>query len=123
MHLLPFAIERYACRKSSLIDLLGLGNQYRTLYKFSGSGGRRLLDRFRKERELDLFKKKIITIPNVLTLRRLAAAPLFPYFITNNRPSYAFGLLLYCGITDMVSFSIKLNIPIFYLVLVGRLDC
>jgi hypothetical protein len=96
---LPLSIERCAAGKSSLLGLCVRG-QFRNLYKISE--GRKLLDRLRKERELDLFRRKIITIPNVLTLSRLAAAPLFPWLISSEQPVYAFGLLMYCGITDMV---------------------
>lgn len=93
--------ERHAFfRKSSLLGVC-IHNQVRKLSKFSDKK-REFLDRLRKERELDIFRRKIITVPNILTLSRLASAPLFPWLISNQKPAYAFSLLVYCGITDMV---------------------
>lgn len=89
--------------KSGILASLCVRSQFRSIYKFS-DGGKKLLDRLRRQRELDRFKKKIITIPNVLTLSRLACAPLFPWLITHEQPVYAFGLLISYGITDMVRF-------------------
>lgn len=99
-HHIPFAIERYAASKSGLLAQT-FRIQYRTIYKLSS--GRKLLDRIYRERELDRFKRKILTVPNALTISRLTIAPLFPWLLASQRPAHAFGLLLYCGITDLVS--------------------
>lgn len=94
--------ECFALRNSSISCLQRV--HIRSIYKFTANGhGKKFLERLRRQRELEIFRKKIFTIPNVLTASRLASAPLFPYFLSNERPIYAFGLLFYCGVTDMVS--------------------
>ncbi|KAM0334079.1 hypothetical protein ACHAQA_001099 [Verticillium albo-atrum] len=44
----------------------------------------------------------IYTIPNLLTLSRLAAAPFVGYFILHDNHAWALGLLAYSGITDLL---------------------
>lgn len=45
---------------------------------------------------------KFLTIPNVLTLSRLAAAPLIGYSIINHTPKYALALMVGASITDFL---------------------
>ncbi|KAM0281311.1 hypothetical protein ACHAQH_003579 [Verticillium albo-atrum] len=44
----------------------------------------------------------IYTIPNLLTLSRLAAAPFVGYFILQDNHTWALGLLAYSGVTDLL---------------------
>ncbi|RBQ85745.1 hypothetical protein VDGD_06296 [Verticillium dahliae] len=44
----------------------------------------------------------IYTIPNLLTLSRLAAAPFVGYFILQDNHAWALGLLAYSGVTDLL---------------------
>ncbi|KAF9869348.1 phosphatidyl synthase [Colletotrichum karsti] len=44
----------------------------------------------------------IYTIPNLLTLSRLAAAPFVGYFILHDQHAWALGLFAYAGITDLL---------------------
>ncbi|KAF6802099.1 cdp-diacylglycerol-glycerol-3-phosphate 3-phosphatidyltransferase, partial [Colletotrichum sojae] len=44
----------------------------------------------------------IYTIPNILTLSRLVAAPFVGYFILHDQHAWALGLFAYAGITDLL---------------------
>lgn len=46
--------------------------------------------------------ENIYTIPNILTASRLAASPLIGYLILHDSHAWAFGLLVYAGLTDLV---------------------
>lgn len=48
-------------------------------------------------------RENIYTIPNLLTLSRIAACPFLGYFIVNGNFVAATGLLVYAGATDWVS--------------------
>ena len=63
---------------------------------------RSLMEKLRKDRELKLYKSRVLTVPNILTLSRLTLSPLFPLFVFNGQFKFAFGLLAYCAATDMV---------------------
>ena len=45
---------------------------------------------------------KIITIPNALTMSRIAATPLIGHFIMNNNLTPALGVFAYCCVTDFL---------------------
>ncbi|ANB11287.1 cardiolipin synthase [Sugiyamaella lignohabitans] len=47
-------------------------------------------------------KEDIWTIPNILTLSRLAAAPVIGYLIVDGQPFWALSLVVYSGITDLL---------------------
>lgn len=46
--------------------------------------------------------ENIYTIPNILTVTRLIAAPAVGYLILHGHPVYAVSLFAYAGITDLV---------------------
>ncbi|KAF6822312.1 phosphatidyl synthase [Colletotrichum plurivorum] len=46
--------------------------------------------------------ENIYTIPNILTLSRLVAAPFVGYFILHDQHAWALGLFAYAGITDLL---------------------
>ncbi|KAI9660300.1 MAG: hypothetical protein M1829_006502 [Trizodia sp. TS-e1964] len=46
--------------------------------------------------------ENIYTIPNILTLSRLAAAPVVGYLVLHDQHAWALGLFAYAGITDLV---------------------
>ncbi|RAK79719.1 cardiolipin synthase [Aspergillus fijiensis CBS 313.89] len=46
--------------------------------------------------------ENIYTVPNILTLTRLVAAPLVGYFLVQGHHTAALGLFAYAGITDLV---------------------
>lgn len=96
---LPFSIEKLAFKNSGILNLT-IRRQFKTIYKFSA--GKKLLERVRREREIDKFKRSLVTLPNALTLSRLALSPLFPVFLASGNSDFAFGLLAYCGISDIV---------------------
>ncbi|MCJ1313808.1 hypothetical protein MMC25_007488 [Agyrium rufum] len=45
--------------------------------------------------------ENIYTVPNILTLSRLLAAPLVGYLVIHDRHAWALGLFAYAGITDL----------------------
>lgn len=47
-------------------------------------------------------RENIYTIPNILTLSRLLAAPLVGYFVVTQQHGLALGLFFYAGVTDLV---------------------
>jgi len=95
----PFSVGKFLCKRSCLIDHC-LKRQFKTLYKFNTA--KKLIDKFKKDRELELYKSRILTVPNILTISRLAISPLFPWLIMNGHTNYAFGLIVYCGTSDIV---------------------
>lgn len=46
--------------------------------------------------------ENIYTLPNILTLTRLLAAPIIGYLVLHDCHAWAFGLFAYAGITDLV---------------------
>lgn len=114
----PFSVGKFLCKRSCLIDHC-LKRQFKTLYKFNTA--KKLIERFKKDRELQLYKSRIITVPNILTISRLTISPLFPWLIMNGHTNYAFGLLAYCGTSDIVIYLTNLNF--FESILVRWLDC
>lgn len=46
--------------------------------------------------------ENIYTIPNILTVSRLIAAPIVGYLVLHDQHAWAFGLFAYAGITDLV---------------------
>jgi cardiolipin synthase len=46
--------------------------------------------------------ENIYTIPNILTLSRLVAAPVIGYLVLHDYHAWAVGLFAYAGITDLV---------------------
>lgn len=61
-----------------------------------------MLEKFKRERELKIYKGRILTVPNLLTISRISVSPLFPFLIINGHLKSAFALLAYCGATDIV---------------------
>lgn len=47
-------------------------------------------------------KENIWTIPNALTITRLAAAPVIGYLVVKHQYSWAVGLMIYASVTDFV---------------------
>ncbi|RMZ81254.1 hypothetical protein DV737_g2563, partial [Chaetothyriales sp. CBS 132003] len=47
-------------------------------------------------------RENIYTLPNLLTLTRLVAAPAVGYFILTSQPLAALGLFFYAGVTDLI---------------------
>ncbi len=70
------------------------------------SSAKKILEKLKQDRELEIYKSRIITVPNILTISRLAISPLFPWLIMNGHTKCAFGLLAYCGTSDIVIQSI-----------------
>ena len=48
--------------------------------------------------------ENIVTIPNILTVSRMAMCPVLGYLVIQNNYTTAFGLFVAAGITDLVSF-------------------
>jgi cardiolipin synthase len=46
--------------------------------------------------------ENIYNVPNILTFSRLLAAPAIGYLVLHDYHAWAFGLLAYAGITDLV---------------------
>lgn len=46
--------------------------------------------------------ENIITIPNILTVSRMAMCPVLGYLVIQNNYTMAFGLFVAAGITDLV---------------------
>ena len=46
--------------------------------------------------------ENIYTLPNLLTVSRLAAAPVIGYLVLHDLPAAAFGLFAYAGATDLI---------------------
>lgn len=97
----PFCLGKFICKRSCLMDRC-IKRQFETLYKFNNAR-RKLIDKFKKDREMELYKSRIITIPNILTISRLTISPMFPWLLMNGYTNYAFGLLAYCGTSDIVN--------------------
>lgn len=74
--------------------------QFKTIPKFNTA--RKMLEKFKRERELKIYKGRILTVPNILTISRITVSPLFPFLISNGHLISAFALLAYCGATDIV---------------------
>lgn len=53
----------------------------------------------------------IYTLPNLLTLSRIAACPLLGYYIVQGNFHYATAILLYAGVTDLVCFPQPILVP------------
>lgn len=51
---------------------------------------------------LKAFKENLWTVPNMLTMSRIATTPLIGYFIVNGRPAVASGIFVYSCITDFL---------------------
>lgn len=98
-----FSIERFVCKRSCLINHC-LTRQFKTLYKLNNA--KRMIEKFRNERELELYKSRILTVPNFLTVSRLTISPFFPWLLMNGHTEYAFGLLAYCASSDVVIVSL-----------------
>ncbi|KAI9841969.1 MAG: hypothetical protein M1838_003329 [Thelocarpon superellum] len=59
----------------------------------------------RKKRRLSLRitpHENIYTIPNILTISRLVAAPIIGYLVLHDQHAWALGLFAYAGLTDLV---------------------
>lgn len=98
---LPFSIERFLHKQSGLINI-SIRRQFKTIYKFNT--GKKLLEKIKRDRDFEIYKRRILTVPNFLTLSRLAISPFFPLLINSGHSNCAFGLLVYCGASDMVNY-------------------
>lgn len=47
-------------------------------------------------------RENIYTLPNILTLTRLVAAPAVGYLVLHDAHAWALGLFIYAGVTDLV---------------------
>lgn len=104
--LMPIAVERFLCKRTFFMSH-DVTRQFKTIPKFNTA--RKLLEKFNRERELKIYKGRILTIPNILTISRITVSPLFPFLIINGHLKSAFALLAYCGATDFVRLRIRLN--------------
>ena len=98
-----FSMERFLSKRSCLVKQCSFIRQFKAIYKFNSP--KKFLERLKRERELELYKSRIITIPNILTISRLTLSPLFPWLIMSGHTKCAFGLLAYCGASDIVIFN------------------
>lgn len=96
---IQFCVGNFITARSCVITHNTL-RRFKSVYKFDMA--KKLLGKFKRQRELELYKSRIITVPNVLTISRLTLSPLFPLLITNGHSNYALGLLIYCGASDIV---------------------
>lgn len=62
------------------------------------------------EKKPDLYEN-IYTLPNLLTLSRIASCPLLGYFIYTNQTLPATLTLAYAGVSDLVRPSLRFHIP------------
>ena len=86
--------------QSNILYKTSLERNFKLIRK--SDAGRLLIEKLKKDREFKLYKSRILTVPNILTLSRLALAPLFPLLVFNGNSNFAFILLSYCAATDMV---------------------
>lgn len=56
----------------------------------------------RVQERLDRLTENVLTVPNVLTMSRMALTPLLGYFIVEQQHTYAFELFTVAAITDLV---------------------
>lgn len=113
---IPFSLGNLISKRSCLINY-NIYRQFKSVYKFDTA--KKLLEKFKRERELELYKSRIITVPNVLTISRLTLSPLFPWLIMNGHPNYALGLLAYCGVSDIVTHCFNYLLLMYFLQLDG----
>jgi cardiolipin synthase len=52
--------------------------------------------------EVEDRKKEVLTIPNMLTLSRLALTPVLSYTILTNKPTLALSIFTYCAVSDVL---------------------
>ena len=57
----------------------------------------------RVQEHFDQLTENVFTVPNVLTLSRMAFTPLLGYFIVQDQHTYALGLFAIAAFTDLVS--------------------
>lgn len=96
---IPFALGIFVSSRSCLTNYT-IKRQFKSAYKFDTA--KKLLEKFKRKRELELYKSRIVTVPNVLTISRLTLSPLFPSLLMNGHTNLALGLLAYCGVSDIV---------------------
>ena len=88
--------ERYSPIYSIRLKLPRLGSYYSSSQKFCQ-------DISRQSRDVKLTEKdKIITIPNLLCVSRIALAPYIAHLVINGQNEMALGLFTYAAITDLV---------------------
>ena len=98
-HMIPMTVEGFLLKKSYVFVFSSL-RQFKTIPKFNTA--KSMLQKFKRERELEIYKGRILTVPNILTISRITVSPLFPWLIINGHLKSAFALLAYCGATDIV---------------------
>ena len=97
----PVSVEIHnTLLKRSILTTFPLCNESRVFYRFKAA--KKMLLAFKRNRELEIYKGRIFTVPNILTVSRLVVAPVFPWLLFNGHNKCAFGLLAYCGLTDIV---------------------
>ena len=98
---LPIAFEKFLIKRSFLINYNAM-RQFKAIPKFHTA--KKMLEKFKRERELEIYKGRILTVPNILTISRITVSPFFPWLIINGHLKSAFALLAYCGASDIVRF-------------------
>lgn len=93
------SIEAFAIKRSFLFNHT-FKRQFKNIYRLSSA--KKLLEKLKRDRELEIYKSRIFTVPNILTISRITVSPLFPWLIMNGHTKWAFGLLAYCGTSDVV---------------------
>ena len=93
-------VEGILRKKSVLIKYGSALRQFKTLPKFNTA--QKMYEKFKREREMKIYKGRILTVPNILTISRITVSPFFPWLIANGHLKSSFALLVYCGATDIV---------------------
>lgn len=94
--------------KRSFLIPLPLYSGYKAFYRLNYA--KKMLLKFKRDKEFEKYKGRILTVPNLLTFSRLTVAPLFPWFLLHHQNNLAFGLLVYCGATDIVCQSFIMHL-------------
>lgn len=100
--MMPITFEKFICKRPFLLNQNFI-RHLKTIPKFHAA--KKMLEKFKRDREMKIYKERILTVPNILTISRITVSPLFPWLVINGHMKSAFALLAYCGATDIVIFT------------------